>query len=178
MGIQFITPETVTLHLADVQRRAHADLVAAAAKDKAKKVGLAESQARLDDAIADGSFVVIKKRLSHGEREAMFKLARETGNLKTAEVVAYLVRWSSPTPYALGMTEQERIDIINGLDAESFDEIQNALIAHVAAQAEEKKLRAGANGSSPISLSAAPITGPMTTSEHSPQMSTMSSVTS
>lgn len=140
MGIQFITPETITLPL------------------------------------ADGDSVTIKKRLSHGERDAMFKHARDTGTLRGAELVAYLVTWSSPAPYAPSMTEQERLDIINGLDPDSFDEIQDALKAHLDAQAKEKKLRNGGNGSSPISPSVVPITGPMTTFEASPQMSTTSSL--
>jgi hypothetical protein len=136
MGIQFVTPETISLPL------------------------------------ADGDSITIKKRLSHGERDAMFKLGRESGTLRGAELVAYLVAWSSPTPYALSMTEQERLDTINGLDPDSFDEIQDALKAHLDAQAEEKKLRTGGTASSPISPSVVAITGPMTTSGVSPQMST------
>jgi hypothetical protein len=123
-------------------------------------------------ALSDGDSIVIKKRLSHGERDAMFTLARESGTLRGAELVAYLVSWSSPTPYALSMTEQERLDTINGLDPDSFDEIQDALKAHLDAQAEEKKLRTGVNVSSLTSPSVAPITGPMTTSVDSAPMST------
>lgn len=137
MGIQFITPETITLPL------------------------------------ADGDSVTIKKRLSHGERDAMFKHARDTGTLRGAELVAYLVTWSSPAPYALSMTEQERLDIINGLDPDSFDEIQAVLKAHLDAE-QEKKLPKIASASSPTLPSVASTSGPMTMSEASPQMSTTS----
>lgn len=137
MGIEFVTPETITLPL------------------------------------SDGDSVTIKKRLTHGERDAMFKLARESGSLRNAELLAYLIKWSGRIPYALHMPEQERIDIVNGLDPDSFDEIQNALKVHLDAQAEEKKLRNGGNASSQISPSVASISGPMTTSAvDSQQMST------
>jgi len=101
--------------------------------------------------LSDGDAIQVKKRLSHGERDAMFKLARESGNLRSAELVAYVVGWSSATPYTLAMSERERLDIINGLDPDSFDEIQDALKAHLEAQAQEKKRRNGASASEPTS---------------------------
>lgn len=103
--------------------------------------------------LGDGDSIQIKSQISHGERDAMFKLARESGTLRSAEVVAYLVGWSASTPYALTMSEQERLDIINNLDPDSFDEIQAALKAHIDAKAEEKKRAIGTSGSAPISSS-------------------------
>jgi len=123
--------------------------------------------------LSDGDSITIKKQLSHGERDAMFKLARDRENLRTAEVVAYLVTWSARIPYALDMTEQERVDIINGLDADSFDEIQAALVAHI--DGERKKKQTTGNGSSAISTSPAAVIGATSGSESLTPTSTTSS---
>lgn len=114
--------------------------------------------------LSDGDSIVIKKRLTHGERDATYALMRSAPQDKrSAELVGYLVRWSSPTPYSLEMSEQERIDVLNSLDADSFDEIQSAVKAHVEATEQEKKLQSG-NGSFVQTLpSAAAMAGAMTT---------------
>ncbi|HVQ16969.1 MAG TPA: hypothetical protein VMS40_25375, partial [Vicinamibacterales bacterium] len=78
-----------------------------------------------------------------------------------AELAGYIVRWSSATPYSLAMSEDERIATINGLDADSFDEIRDALKAHIDAQAEEKKRVTGTSASVPISSSPAVLAGAM-----------------
>jgi len=174
MGIRFIKPETERIALADVARRAHAALVTelanapqpkdespsdALARQAAATEKLAKSQARVDAAIEDGDYVIFKKRLSHGERDAM--LARMRANdgkdLRAAELAGYLVSWSSSVPYSLDMPEDDRIATINALDAESYDEIRDALKAHHDAQQAEKKRGTGTSAFAPTSSSLAAV---------------------
>lgn len=144
MGIRFITPETVTLPL------------------------------------SDGDSITIHKKLSHGERDAMYARIRDGKgkDARAVELAAYLVRWSAPMPYKPEQSEDERtatvIDVINGLDEDSFDEIYGAVKAHVKSL-QEKKLPSGENESVPTSPSVGTTTGATSGSEPLPQMSTMSS---
>jgi len=113
----------------------------------------------VDAAIEDGDYVIFKKRLSHGERDAM--LARMRANdgkdLRAAELAGYLVSWSSSVPYSLDMPEDDRIATINALDAESYDEIRDALKAHHDAQQAEKKRGTGTSAFAPTSSSLAAV---------------------
>jgi len=111
--------------------------------------------------LSDGDSITIKKRLSHGERDAMLARMRadDGKDLRAAELAGYLVAWSSPVPYSLELPEDERIATINALDADSYDEMRDALRAHLNAHEEEKKRRTGATGSGPISSSPVALAG-------------------
>lgn len=127
--------------------------------------------------LSDGDSITIKKRLTHGERDAMFSRQRTNdAQMRSIELAAYLVRWTSTVPYSLQMPEDERIDTINGLDTDSYDEMRDALKKHLDAQQQEKKLPNGEPASSQTSPSVASITGPTTTSADSLQTSTTSSL--
>jgi len=111
--------------------------------------------------LSDGDSITIKKRLSHGERDAMLARMRadDGKDLRAAELAGYLVSWSSSIPYSLDMSQDERIATINALDADSYDEIRDALKAHHDTQQAEKKRRTGAIASAPISSSPAVLVG-------------------
>jgi len=113
--------------------------------------------------LSDGDSITIKTRLSHGERDAMLARMRadDGKDLRAAELAGYLVAWSSSVPYSLELPEDERIATINALDADSYDEMRDALKAHLDAQQEEKKRRTGVTGSAPISSSPAALVGAM-----------------
>jgi len=102
-------------------------------------------------------YIVIKRRLSHGEREEMMgrlvptltpgePMRVDAKEIRTGKVLAYLIGWSSPEPIDA--------DTIKNLDPDSFDEIETAIDAHVAAG--EKKVPAPASTSVPTFASVAP----------------------
>jgi hypothetical protein len=127
--------------------------------------------------VGDGDYIDIKKRLSHGESEAMLarmaprvtpgeQIQVETKEMRIAKVLTYLLNWSSTVPIGPHLPDNERVDTLNNLDAQSFDEIATAIDAHetamTAARAEEKKRRTGENGSSPSSPSPSDVIGTLT----------------
>jgi hypothetical protein len=102
-------------------------------------------------------YIVIKRRLSHGEREEMMAglvpnltagqpVHVDAAAVRTGKVLAYLIGWSSPEPID--------VDTIKHLDPDSFDEIERAIDAHVATS--EKKVLTTALGSVPTFASVAP----------------------
>jgi hypothetical protein len=87
-----------------------------------------------------------------------------------AKIVVYLADWSFTDEHdqPIDIKDKDPDYVIGALDAIDFDaytEVLNAVEAHEAemdaARAEEKKLWAGANASSSISTSPAPITSAM-----------------
>ena len=145
--------------------------------------------------ISDGDFIDVKKRLNHGEHDdylariAPFQtpgqpLQMATRHIRTGMVVGYLVGWSlthkgKPIPMSPDLPENERIDILNSLDRETFAEIHKAIDQHEdtveAAAAAAKNGKGGANESSAISPSLVPVTGDTSGSESSTETSTLSS---
>lgn len=125
--------------------------------------------------ISEGDFVIVKKRLSHGEREDMFavmaplatpgegfKLQRR--EVRTAKVLTYLIGWSltdedQPVPMSELMTEDERTSTIRSLDPDTFDEIYEAIEQHEESMTKkadvQKKVSTGESESSATSTSAA-----------------------
>jgi len=118
--------------------------------------------------ISDGDTIMIRRRLTNGERRAMFARMYKAGvtplqvdTLATglAVVVAYLLDWTltdddgARVPIR-GLTGDELAVVVDGLDWDSFVEIKTAIETHVAAvDADldlEKKILIGATGSSAI----------------------------
>lgn len=131
MGIRFITPESIRLP------------------------------------ISGGEFIVIKKRLSHGERDDMMTtlaphmtpgkdITVATKSARAIAVASYLIGWSSPVPMSPSLSMQERIDTLNGLDPDDFDEIERALNDHVTIEAASKNETGGASASVPSFASVGP----------------------
>jgi hypothetical protein len=137
---------------------------------------------RLD--LSDGAYILIKKRLNHGEQEDLFARMLpyqvpgeaprlNTREIRTAKVLAYLVGWSLtdgerpgdglPVPMAPEMSDTDRINTLRNLDPDIFTEIHQAIDAHEramdAARAAEKKT-AGRNGPDVISASPSAAAGP------------------
>jgi hypothetical protein len=154
---------------------------------------------RLD--LSEGDWLLVKKRLSAGERRAAFQRTVVTapdgtrspapGMLGHAKCLAYLLDWSITDPMGrqvviregFTMEGQDRLAVLSSaldqLDAEYFDEIADAITAHelqmIAERAEEKKTRTGARASSPTSASPAPTGGNSSGSATSTPMSMTSS---
>lgn len=116
--------------------------------------------------ISDGDHLVVKKRLTAGERRR--RLARmyvHNGNGDThvdplqvglATILAYLVDWSlvDLEGKPLGLADRDEaavVAILDAIDVESYREIQAAIEAHEAAELEartaEKKILTGAPAS-------------------------------
>jgi hypothetical protein len=104
--------------------------------------------------LSGDDYIVIKRRLSHGERDDMMGLLVpsltpgqpmhvEAKEIRTGKVLAYLLAWSSPEPI-------DR-DTIRSLDADQFDEIEHAIDAHLATETAASKNASAA--SAPISVS-------------------------
>ena len=120
--------------------------------------------------LTDGAWILVKKRLTAGERRAMFAWmikfmrlgeAAEIDPLKvqTATVLAYLVDWNvtdaEGTPVVIRGAKPEVIAaMLDNLDADGAAEIEQAISAHVAALDEEKKLPAPESASAATSDSA------------------------
>lgn len=129
--------------------------------------------------ISDGDWIVVRKRLTHGETQEAFKrryLSGVDGRLRVdpvqighAQILAYLVDWSLTNPDGTTIAiKGQGADIIEGalnvFDDETVAEILAAIRQHEsdmdAARAEEKKtIPTGANGSSPTSISPASVAG-------------------
>jgi hypothetical protein len=107
--------------------------------------------------LSDGDWVDVKKRLTVGEERAAFQAIVGEVNQATgwrrpnvemvgiAEMVAYIVRWSFRDAQDLPVPVS--VTAIKQLDAVSFNEIEKALEAHVAAvEAELAALKNGKDG--------------------------------
>ena len=118
-------------------------------------------------ALTDGAWIVIKKRLTVGEREDM--MARLVNHwtpgepmhvdskvVRIGKVAAYLVAWSAPMPIGPDVLDLDRLDTIRNLDPDSFDEIEQAIDGYLAGAADAKKNQSGPTASVPTSASVAP----------------------
>jgi hypothetical protein len=134
--------------------------------------------------ISNGDWLIVKKRLTHGEARTAFArmyLAGADGALKVnplglgmSTVTAYLLDWSllddDGQPVNIrGVSVEELTAKLDALGSEDFAEIRTAIelhdIAMATERAAEKKRLAGANGSDPTSpLPSAPAL-PSTKSE-------------
>lgn len=135
--------------------------------------------------ISDGDWLLVKKRLSHGDQQEAFAhkyisdVFGQRVNLRLVrmdKVTAYLLDWS-----LTGLDEKplvikgQPIEVVESaltlIDPESFDEIHAAIEAHEQAMATEranaKKNMAGATASGAISPSPSEPAGPSTRSEPS-----------
>jgi hypothetical protein len=107
--------------------------------------------------LSHGDTITVRKRLTNGERRAMFARMYKTGvtplqvdTLQTglAVVVAYLLDWTLTDDDGArvrldGMTPDDLAILVDGLDWDSFVEIKEAIEAHVNgmdADALEKKM--------------------------------------
>ncbi len=129
--------------------------------------------------ISDGDWILVRTRLTHGETQEAFKrryLAGLDGKLHVdpmqighAQILAYLVDWSLTNPdgttIAIKGQAAEFVEgALNSFDDETVGEILAAIRQHevdvyTAREAEKKTIPSGANGSSPISISPAPVVG-------------------
>jgi hypothetical protein len=129
--------------------------------------------------ISDGDWLLVRKRLTHGETTEAVKRRFFTGAdgvpridpiaMQHAQVIAYLVDWSLTSP------DGDKIEIrgesadyveaaLNSFDDETVTEILTAIRDHetamIAARTEEKKtIPSGASESFPISSSPVPAGG-------------------
>jgi hypothetical protein len=131
--------------------------------------------------ISGGDWLLVKKRLTHGEQQAAFarryvtdvegakvNLLQHTG---LALITSYLLDWSLTDleDKPLGI-RGEPISVVeahlNAIDPGSFDEIRDAIRAHEAAMDAErdaqKKIHGGEPASSPISPSPSDAIGSST----------------
>lgn len=143
--------------------------------------------------LSDGDWILIKKRLNHGEREAAFarqytagedgknrpNLMQQTG---LAKITAHLIDWSLIDPAGAkirirGLQLPDVENAIHALDPEDVDEILEAINGHNARidaeRAAEKKTRLSASSASPTSALPSVPDGPSTLSEAS-TLTTMS----
>lgn len=96
--------------------------------------------------LTDGDFLTVKKELNAGEY--IDSVTEGAAGKPFASVVAYLVSWTlvgindAPLAYALGMSADERRDVLRSLDVATLVELVQAIDAHVAANeraVQEKK---------------------------------------
>lgn len=116
---------------------------------------------RLD--LSDGQFLIVRTRLTQGERRqarARYWVVGPDGDfhvdrvlLPTVTAMAFLLDWSltdaTGKPVVIrGLSGDELMAVLDGLDPDRFDEVSTAIDAHIVAMAEaraqEKKLPAGA----------------------------------
>lgn len=122
--------------------------------------------------ISNGDWLLVKKRLSAGEQRATFSRLYTPsldGDMRVnpiqvglAQIVAYLLDWSLTDDEGKQVVIRDKsaddvTAILDNLDPESFAEIREAIEQHEEAmrdeREEQKKTRAGGNGSSTISPS-------------------------
>jgi hypothetical protein len=104
--------------------------------------------------LSDGDTITIRRRLTHGEAQEMYRRSRRDDDADTLDrmkgtdalVVAYLVDWTFRTDEGrvepVPSDPDERLDVICNLDQESFGEILRVINAHHDAQAAQKKTEA------------------------------------
>lgn len=137
--------------------------------------------------ISGGDWLLVKKRLTAGERHASFErmylknadgsfvvlpiggLAVSASRIAMATVTAYLLDWSLTTPDDKPLVIRDKpLEVmeraLGSIDEESFTEIRKAIDAHEAAMAQEradlKKIPDGEPGKSAISPSLSAADGP------------------
>jgi hypothetical protein len=129
--------------------------------------------------ISDGDWILVRKRLTHGETQEAFKrryLSGVDGKLHVdpiqighAQIIAYLVDWSLTTPdgdvIAIKGHPADYVEgALNSFDDETVAEILGAIRQHETEMAdaratEKKTIPTGASGSSPTSISPASVAG-------------------
>jgi hypothetical protein len=122
--------------------------------------------------ISHGDTITIRKRLTNGERRAMFSRMYHAGvaplrvdTLQTglALVTAYLLDWSflddgGQKVAIAGLSVDDLAAVVDNLGPDDFTEIKEAIEGHIAAEeieAEKKRTTDGETASSPTSQSAA-----------------------
>lgn len=113
--------------------------------------------------LKNGDTLVVKKRLNVGEDRARYSRMRgDRMRVHICTVVAYLLDWQlkDDRPPILGLSDDDKEAVIDNLDPDDFDEIRDAITAHIDAQqqarAAEKKARDGVSELSATSPS--PVT--------------------
>jgi hypothetical protein len=180
---------TVRLYIADVYRRALADLTdpvkqqALKPADRATPEALALAAASLVEAEADAEWITVKGQLNAGERQRMWsgmykeqyvgeKAALDHQKFGVTPIMEYLLGWSfvqddgQPLPLNARQDEPDRMERasqINAVDDETFDELKAAIDWHIgqleAAKAARKNARAGTPPSAAISASPSDAAG-------------------
>lgn len=116
--------------------------------------------------LSDEQWILVKKRLTHGEQDAMMarvmphltpgeKMQVDSKGARAIRVAVYLIGWSASVPMTADLPEQDKIDTLNALEPASFDEIETAINRHVEAVNAEKSRPFGGSGSETTSASAA-----------------------
>ncbi len=143
---RFVQPEITRLFLVDVHRRALAEREAKPAltadEQTQKATDLDALQAKVVAAEADGDFLDVKRQLTTGEERKVFTNLVKTmhagepveldpAQIGTTKIMAYVLSWSfvdangAPVPFSESA--------LNNLEPESYNEIRDAIEAHVAA---------------------------------------------
>ena len=98
--------------------------------------------------LSDGDFLTVKKELNAGEYIDLLTAQQQQGGQYFAKQLAYLVSWTlvghndAPIAFHLGLSLDERRDVLRSLDTATMTEITAAIKAHEAANdlvREEKK---------------------------------------
>jgi hypothetical protein len=111
---------------------------------------------RLD--ISGGDWILIKKRLSAGEKRNIFvrmvrsmkageKVELDPAAAQIAQVAEYLVDWSladgdGQVVNIRGVDAATIKSVLDNLDADTYSEIEKAVEAHIEAMEQEKKIPA------------------------------------
>ena len=132
--------------------------------------------------ISDGDWLIVKKRLNHGERQQAFARGytiTTTGAVPqllivdTIQIVAYLVDWSLVGPDDMPMAiRNQPVDVVQSmidtLDPESVKEIATAVSDHVAQMDAEREAEKNGQGGTSTSATISPLLcdadGPFATS--------------
>jgi hypothetical protein len=126
---------------------------------------------RLD--LTNGEYVIVKKRLNHGEQTEMFKnlyIAGVDGSLRAdplrvgmAQILAYLLDWSATALPIRDKSEKDKEAILNSLPTEDVATIRAAIEGHVsqmqAEREQEKNAQDGESESSATSPSRVGVAG-------------------
>lgn len=151
---RFVQPDVVRLFLVDVHRRALKDLQDPAKQaklkleDRATPEAIANAEAAIRAAEADGAFIDIKRELNAGEQRRLFahmmrdmtvgdKVTLIPEQVGRTKVIAYLIGWSFVA--ADGQPVPVSESAIDNLDTETYSEITQAIDAHEEAEAEKKE---------------------------------------
>jgi hypothetical protein len=177
---RFVQPEVVRLLLADVAKRALADLSKAdvehadtkAAQEKIRQ----DRQDKLDNLTAkiveaerDGDYIDVKKSLNAGEQRRIFsrmmneitpgeKFTLKPDEVGKTKIIEYLVGWSFVDTEGKPVPVSEAA--IDNLDTETYADMTAAIDWHESAlvtqREDERKYHNGAAGSKTTSGSVAP----------------------
>lgn len=122
--MKFVMPETVRLDLADGQWIEVKKYLSAVEEKRFRSAGMRRMTPRKGD-----------------DQEATSEIEIDWAAMAFARVTTYLVDWSARK--ADGTKQPLTKDAIGQLDTESFEEIDNAIQAHIEKVADEKKSQSG-----------------------------------